>query len=102
MCGSHIATMKDGAILLNTARGGLVNENAVVSALKAGKLLGFAADVVSFEPIMSNNPLLSAPNCILTPHMAWAPVEARQRIIDTTVQNIQSFLNCQPINIVNP
>ena len=94
--------MKDGAILLNTARGGLVNENAVVSALKAGKLLGFAADVVSFEPIMSNNPLLSAPNCILTPHMAWAPVEARQRIIDTTVQNIQSFLNCQPINIVNP
>ena len=94
--------MKNGAILLNTARGGLVNENAVVSALKAGKLLGFAADVVSFEPIMSNNPLLSAPNCILTPHMAWAPVEARQRIIDTTVQNIQSFLNCQPINIVNP
>ena len=94
--------MKNGAILLNTARGGLVNENAVVSALKAGKLLAFAADVVSFEPIMSNNPLLSAPNCILTPHMAWAPVEARQRIIDTTVENIQSFLNGQPINVVNP
>ncbi len=97
-----LSKMKDGAILLNTARGGLINENDVASALRIGKLSAFAADVVSFEPILSDNPLLSAPNCILTPHMAWAPVEARQRIIDATVQNIQSFLNSKPINVVNP
>lgn len=97
-----IAKMKDGAILLNTARGGLVNEADLAAALKADKLRAFAADVVSVEPIMADNPLLSAPNCILTPHMAWAPVEARQRIIDITVQNIQGFLDGKPINVVNP
>lgn len=97
-----INQMKDGAILLNTARGGLVNEKDLAAALHLGKLRAFAADVVSSEPIAANNPLLAAPNCILTPHMAWAPVEARQRIIDTTVRNIQSFLNGQPINVVNP
>ena len=99
---TSIAKIKDGAILLNTARGGLVNEAELAAALKAGKLRGYAADVVSAEPIAEDNPLLSAPNCILTPHMAWAPVEARQRIIDITVQNIQSFLNGDPINVVNP
>lgn len=97
-----IAKMKDGVILLNTARGGLVNEADLAAALKAGKLRGFAADVVSAEPIAQDNPLLSAPNCILTPHMAWAPVEARQRIIDITVKNIQAFLDGVPINVVNP
>ncbi|MBQ8796788.1 MAG: D-2-hydroxyacid dehydrogenase [Oscillospiraceae bacterium] len=97
-----IAKMKDGVILLNTARGGLVNEADLLAALQAGKLRGFAADVVSAEPIKEGNPLLSAPNCILTPHMAWAPVEARQRIIDITVKNIQGFLDGKPINVVNP
>lgn len=97
-----IAKMKDGVILLNTARGGLVNEADLAAALKAGKLRGFAADVVSAEPIAQDNPLLSAPNCILTPHMAWAPAEARQRIIDITVKNIQAFLDGVPINVVNP
>lgn len=93
--------MKDGAILLNTARGGLINEADVAAALADGKLRAFGADVVSVEPILSDNPLLTAPNCILTPHMAWAPIEARQRIIDITVQNMQGFLNGKPINVVN-
>ena len=93
--------MKDGAILLNTARGGLINETELAAALEHGKLRAYAADVVSIEPINADNPLLSAPNCILTPHMAWAPVEARQRIIDITVQNIQGYLNNNPINVVN-
>lgn len=96
-----LAKMKDHAILLNTARGGLVNEADIAAALKEGKLRAFAADVVSVEPITPDNPLLSAPNCILTPHMAWAPVEARQRIIDVTVQNIQGYLDGKPINVVN-
>ena len=96
-----ISKMKEGVILLNTARGGLVNEVELAAALKAGKVRGFAADVVSAEPIAADNPLLSAPNCILTPHMAWAPVEARQRIIDITVKNIRGFLKGDPINVVN-
>lgn len=96
-----LSKMRDGAILLNTARGGVVNEEAVRSALECGKLRGFAADVVSQEPILGSNPLLHAPNCILTPHMAWAPVEARMRILDSVKQSIQGFLDSQPINVVN-
>ena len=97
-----IAKMKDGAILLNTARGGLVNEQALADALKSGKLRGAAVDVVSAEPICKNNPLLSAPNCIITPHMAWAPIESRQRIIDCTYRSITGYLAGQPVNVVNP
>ena len=93
--------MKDGAILLNTARGGLVCEADLADALRAGKLRAFAADVVSAEPISADNPLLSAPNCILTPHMAWAPVEARQRIMDITADNIRNYFAGTPINTVN-
>ena len=96
-----IAKMKDGVILLNTARGGLVNEQDVADALATGKMRYFAADVVSSEPIVPTNPLLSAPNCILTPHMAWTPVEARQRIIDITNSNIRAYLKGEPINVVN-
>ena len=101
ICSKTIAKMKDGAILLNTARGGLINEAELADALISGKLRAFAADVVSEEPIKETNPLLTAPNCILTPHMAWAPVEARLRIIDITVQNIQGYLNGNPVNVVN-
>lgn len=101
ICRDTIAKMKDGAILLNTARGGLIQEAELAEALKSGKLRAFAADVVSEEPIQEANPLLTAPNCILTPHMAWAPVEARQRIIDITAQNIQGYLNGKPVNVVN-
>ena len=99
---STIAKMKPGAILLNTARGGLVNEQALADALKSGMLRGAAVDVVSHEPISPDNPLLSAPNCIITPHMAWAPIESRQRIIDCTYKSITGYLNGQPVNVVNP
>ena len=96
-----LAIMKDGAILLNTARGPLIDEQAVVDALKCGKLRGFAADVVCAEPMAENNPLMGAPNCILTPHMAWAPMESRQRIMDCTLRSLQAFLDGKPINTVN-
>lgn len=98
---NSIVKMKDGAILLNTARGGLVNEQAVADALSSGKLRGYAADVVTIEPIPAVSPLLRAPNCILTPHMAWAPIESRQRILDATEENIRAFLKNKPINVVN-
>lgn len=98
---AFLSKMKDGAILLNTARGGLLDEQAVADALVGGKLWGAAVDVVSWEPIRENNPLLGAPNCIITPHMAWAPVEARQRILDCTVESIRSYLAGKPINTVN-
>jgi len=97
-----IAKMKNGAILINTARGGLLDENAVAKALKAGKLSAAAVDVVSQEPMQRDNPLLTAPNCIITPHIAWAPVESRQRLLDCVVENIQAFLNGTPQNVVNP
>lgn len=99
---SAIAKMKDGAILLNTARGPVIDEAAVAQALRTGKLRGAAMDVVSEEPISPANPLLTAPNCILTPHMAWAPTETRQRILDTTVRSIEAFLRGAPENVVNP
>lgn len=96
-----ISKMKDGAILLNTARGPLLNEQDVADALGNGKLRGAAVDVVSSEPMLPDNPLLTAPNCIITPHMAWTPVESRQRIIDCTVNSIQGYLNGKPVNTVN-
>ena len=96
-----IAKMKDGAILLNTSRGGLVDEAALAEALSCGKLRAAAVDVLSAEPMSGDNPLLTAPNCIITPHMAWAPIESRQRILDITVQNIRRFLDGGSMNVVN-
>ena len=96
-----LSKMKPGAILLNTARGGLIKEDALANALKAGKLRGAAVDVVSAEPISPDNPLLTCPNCIITPHMAWAPIESRQRIIDCTYKSIASYLAGKPENVVN-
>ena len=96
-----IAKMKDGAILINTARGPLVDEAAVCAALASGKLRGCACDVISEEPMKVSNPLKNAPNCIVTPHMAWAPVESRKRIQDCTERSIQAFLDGKPINTVN-
>lgn len=96
-----IAKMKDGAILLNTARGPLLNEADVAEALRSGKLRSAAVDVVSQEPMVRDNPLLTAPNCIITPHMAWAPAESRQRIIDCTVSSIKGYLSGNPVNTVN-
>lgn len=97
---SALAMMKDGAFLLNTARGGLVEETAIADALRSGKLGGFAADVVSKEPIAADNPLLTAPNCILTPHIAWAPREARIRLHRITAENVRQFLAGTPQNVV--
>ena len=96
-----IAKMKDGVILLNTARGGVIDEDAVAFALGTGKISGYGADVVSAEPISPLNPLLTAPNTILTPHMAWAPTEARQRIIDLTTKSIESYLSGNIVHCVN-
>ena len=98
---TSLAAMKDGALLLNTARGPLVDEAAVSEALISGKLQGYAADVVSQEPIVDTNPLLTAPNCILTPHMAWAPTDSRRRILECTQRSIAGFLSGQPVNTVN-
>lgn len=98
---SSIAKMKNGAVLINTARGGLLDEAAVADALASGKLGAAAVDVVSEEPMLRNNPLLSAPNCIITPHIAWAPKESRQRLLDCVVENIRSFLAGTPQNVVN-
>lgn len=98
---STIAKMKDGAMLVNTARGGLVDEDALVEALESGKLRYAAVDVVSQEPMNADNPLLKTRKCIITPHIAWAPVESRQRLLDTVVDNIRCFLDGKPQNVVN-
>lgn len=97
-----ISKMKDGAMLVNTSRGGLVEENALAEALQSGKLRFAAVDVVSQEPMLADNPLLSTRKCIITPHIAWAPVESRQRLLDCVVENIRSFLGGNPRNVVNP
>lgn len=96
-----ISRMKDGVILLNTSRGGLLDESAVAEALHSGKIRAAGVDVVSHEPITETNPLLSAPNCIITPHMAWAPIESRHRLVECVAANIRCFLEGNPQNVVN-
>lgn len=98
----NIAKMKDGVILINTARGALLDEQAVADALASGKIRGAAVDVTTVEPIRKDNPLLSAPNCIITPHMAWTPIEARRRLLNAVRDNIKGFCEGSPINVVNP
>ena len=93
--------MKDGVIVINTSRGGLIDENALKDALDSGKVSFAAVDVVSEEPIKPDNPLLRADNCIITPHIAWASKESRKRLMDTAVMNLVSYLDGEPINVVN-
>ena len=96
-----LSRMKAGAWLINTARGGLVNEKDVADALSSGQLGAYAADVVTKEPIPGNSPLLTAPNVILTPHIAWAPYEARVRLMNIAVDNLKGFLSGTVLNQVN-
>ena len=96
-----IAKMKDGAILLNNSRGGVLDEQAVADALNCGKLYGAGLDVVTVEPILPTNPLLTAKNCLITPHISWAAVQCRQRIIRITADNIRLFLEGKAQNVVN-
>ena len=101
ICAASIEKMKDGVLIVNNARGPLINEADLAAALESGKVAGAALDVVSTEPIRGDNPLLHAKNCILTPHISWAPIESRQRIMDCTVENAKAFLNGTPTNVVN-
>lgn len=96
-----IAVMKDGAILLNTSRGPLLVEQDVADALRSGKLYAVGVDVVDAEPMPENCPLLAAPNCVITPHIAWAPLEARQRLLGIAVGNLRAFLDGKMENAVN-
>lgn len=98
-----ITKMKEGAMLLNTARGTLVDERAVADALLSGKLAGFGADVVAVEPMRADSPLLEAKdkNIVITPHIAWATLEARTRLLDTVFANIRAFIEGAPQNVVS-
>ncbi|GMA68957.1 glycerate dehydrogenase [Leuconostoc litchii] len=96
-----LAKMKRNAILLNTSRGKLINENDVAEALNNHKLYALATDVVSKEPIRETNPLLKAINCYITPHIAWAPLETRERLLSVTVSNIRAYLSGSIVNQIN-
>lgn len=98
---SLLGCMKPGAFLINVARGGLVNEVDLADALRAGQIAGAGLDVVAHEPMLAENPLLSAPNCIFTPHIAWASLAARRRLTGIAAANVASFLSGSPINVVN-
>lgn len=96
-----LALMKSSAFLINVARGGLVNETDLAEALKKGVIAGAGLDVVAAEPMAADNPLLTAPSCIITPHIAWASLAARQRLMMIVAANVAAFLSGSPINVVN-
>jgi glycerate dehydrogenase len=93
--------MKDGVIILNTGRGPLINEQDLADALNSGKVYAAAVDVVSVEPIKADNPLLKAKNIIITPHIAWAPLQTRERLLGIAIRNVEHFLAGKPINRVD-
>ena len=96
----RLAMMREGAILINTSRGALVDEQAVANALESGRLQAYGADVMSKEPPLADNPLLRQAHAHLTPHIAWATLEARKRLIKTGIENVKAFVEGQPQNIV--
>jgi glycerate dehydrogenase len=93
--------MKPSAFLINVARGGLINEPDLARALGEGKIAGAGLDVVAHEPMLPDNPLLTAPNCVFTPHLAWASLAARRRLMGIVAANVEAFLAGTPINLVN-
>ncbi len=98
---ANIAKMKDGVIIVNNGRGQLIVEEDLAAALTRGKVAYAAVDVASIEPIAAENPLLHAPNCIITPHISWATKEARERIMQMTADNVRAFMEGKPTNVVN-
>ncbi|WP_308991255.1 D-2-hydroxyacid dehydrogenase [Mariniflexile litorale] len=98
---NNMAKMKDGVMIINTSRGGLIVEEDLKEALDSGKVGHAAVDVVSKEPIEEDNPLLKAKNCIITPHIAWAPKESRTRMMNIVVNNLKAYLNGSPKNVIN-
>lgn len=96
-----IAKMKKGIMIINTGRGQLINEHDVAEALKSGYICGYGADVMCEEPPKADNELLLQPNAFITPHIAWASMDSRTRLMDQTVKNIKAFMNGRPINVVN-
>ena len=98
---NSLSLMKPSALLINASRGGLVNENDLADALNSGMIAGAAVDVVSREPIKPDNPLIKAKNCIITPHIAWASLESRKRLMHKAADNLKSFLSGSPTNVVN-
>lgn len=97
----NIEKMKDGVILINNSRGPLIREQDLADALNSGKVAAAGLDVVSAEPVRGDNPLLKAKNCILTPHISWAPKESRKRLMDIAVENLIRFQHGTPVNVVN-
>ena len=97
----NIDVMKDGVILVNLSRGPVIDEADVAEALRSGKIAAFGGDVISEEPMKESNPLRTAPNCYLTPHIAWATREARIRLVDIAAGNLKGFLEGKPVNVVN-
>ncbi|HIQ73478.1 MAG TPA: D-2-hydroxyacid dehydrogenase [Candidatus Cottocaccamicrobium excrementipullorum] len=96
-----ISKMKDGVIILNNSRGPLIVEEDLAEALSSGKVYGAGLDVVKTEPILPDNPLLKAPNCLITPHISWAPKESRSRLMDIAVNNLKAFIEGRLVNVVN-
>ena len=96
-----LALMKPNALLVNTARGGLIDEQALAEALNDGRLGGARLDTLTYEPMREDCPLRGAKNCAITPHIAWAPIETRVRLLEKVAENLKAWINGEPINVVN-